>query len=271
MDSNVHKQQYYIGWDVGGWNCERNSKSRDAIVILDIHRNIVGHPWRGNLRKTINESRNAEEWLTNLFKLCGLRLDSVHSHITMSIDTPLGFSESFRHLMDGTPFSQPIDNSASNPYLFRATEQYLFSTGLTPLSAIKDMIGSQATKGMHMLARFCNSNDTCGVWTHDDVFTVIEAYPSACKNSNTIDALLQKYVVKEWFDETTFKLNREYGWGVEHDDHFDALICALVGWLFTNQPCDLVQPSQDTSYQEGWIFVPCDALDYQHHQAIYDN
>jgi hypothetical protein len=189
----------------------------------------------------------------------------------MSIDTPLGFSDSFRKLIGGTSFSQPIENSASNPYLFRATEQFLFSMGLTPLSAIKDMIGSQATKGMHMLARFCDVNNKCGEWGYDDLFTAIEAYPSACKNSKSIDLLLRKYIESEWFDESTDKAIRQYGWGIDHDDHRDALICALVGWLFANKPSELVQPFVDTSIQEGWIFVPCDGLDYQYHQAIHDN
>jgi hypothetical protein len=27
---------FCIGWDVGGWNCDHNPNSRDAIVILDV-------------------------------------------------------------------------------------------------------------------------------------------------------------------------------------------------------------------------------------------
>lgn len=26
-----------IGWDVGGWNCDKNPSSRDALVVLDAH------------------------------------------------------------------------------------------------------------------------------------------------------------------------------------------------------------------------------------------
>lgn len=54
---------YFIGWDVGAWHCDTNSKSRDAIVILDEALNIVGAPWRGNLRESINAAANAAEWL----------------------------------------------------------------------------------------------------------------------------------------------------------------------------------------------------------------
>jgi len=37
-------------WSIGGWNCDKNQNSRDAIVILDANHEIVGTPWRGNLR-----------------------------------------------------------------------------------------------------------------------------------------------------------------------------------------------------------------------------
>lgn len=43
-------KHYYIGWDVGAWNCDRNAASRDAIVILDAARRVIGTPGRGNLR-----------------------------------------------------------------------------------------------------------------------------------------------------------------------------------------------------------------------------
>ena len=35
---------FFIGWDVGGWNCDKNGKSRDAIVVLDSTPTIVGKP-----------------------------------------------------------------------------------------------------------------------------------------------------------------------------------------------------------------------------------
>jgi hypothetical protein len=54
MSDSARPRQFFIGWDVGGWNCDRNNKSRDAVVILDESRAIVGKPWRGNLRKQIN-------------------------------------------------------------------------------------------------------------------------------------------------------------------------------------------------------------------------
>lgn len=31
-----------IGWDVGGWNCDRNRLSRDALVVVDHNLHVVG-------------------------------------------------------------------------------------------------------------------------------------------------------------------------------------------------------------------------------------
>jgi hypothetical protein len=271
MQLDANKRQYYLGWDVGAWNCENNSKSRDAIVILDSNKDIIGLPWRGNLRKTINESPSTREWIINMFALCGLNIDVPRSQVSIAIDTPLGFSDSLRDLLNGSPVLDEIEYSASNPYLFRATEQFLFSVGLKPLSSIKDMIGSQATKGMHTLARFCDINDTCGVWKYADLITAIEAYPSACKKSHIMDSLLNKYIDLEWFDESEGQIRFKYSSGIEHDDHKDALICALVAWLFDRSPSSLVFPPGDSSVKEGWIFVPADGLDYGYAQLINDN
>jgi hypothetical protein len=137
---------FYIGWDVGGWNCDRNNKSRDAIVILDTSAALVGRPWRGNLRKTINESANSGAWMAALFRLCGTEAPKAAKFI-LAIDTPLGFSESLLSLAGSLTSAGTIGESHTNPYLFRQTERHLFQRGLKPLSAIKDMIGSQATKG----------------------------------------------------------------------------------------------------------------------------
>ena len=35
MSTGMQAPAFFIGWDVGGWNCDKNGESRDAIVILD--------------------------------------------------------------------------------------------------------------------------------------------------------------------------------------------------------------------------------------------
>ncbi|WP_228276473.1 hypothetical protein [Dechloromonas sp. H13] len=233
---------YYVGWDVGGWNCDKNGKSRDALVILDANRNIVGKPWRGNLRAAINEATDSAEWISKLFALCKAQPLACCPQITLAIDTPLGFSEEFTRLVTQRIHAGAVGNSATNPYLFRQTERFLFENGLKPLSAIKDMIGSQATKGMHVLAKFAPQTLRCGVWLDGTWLSAIEAYPSACRASATIQSLQQPFGK------------------LAHDDLDDALTCALVGYLFDKHPDKLISPEASVPASEGWIWVPQDGL-----------
>jgi hypothetical protein len=232
---------WFIGWDVGGWNCDKNGKSRDAIVILDASRAVVGKPWRGNLRLTINAAANSEAFVAALFELCEVQTKVGDASVTLAIDTPLGFSAEFARLVTGLQSVGEVGSSDTNPYLFRQTERRLFEHGLKPLSAIKDMIGSQATKGMHVLGRFARTAIRCGVWREGNL-TAIEAYPSACKNSATVRAL------------------QEPLGALAHGDLDDALTCALIAYLFVNQPEVLLAPEPAVPITEGWIWVPRDGL-----------
>lgn len=240
---SIRPQQsiFYIGWDVGGWNCDKNKDSRDAVVILGAELNLVGRPWRGNLRTEINAAADASDWIKRLFDLC-MAVPPSRSQITMAIDTPLGFSDAFIRLVTRLDHAGEIGSSATNPYLFRYTERYLFEHGLKPLSAIKDMIGSQATKGMHALARFTPKAQRCGVWTDGADLTAIEAYPSACKGSATVKGLRERFG------------------SLGHADLDDALTCALLAYLFTVRPDTLAVPPESTPVSEGWIWVPQDSL-----------
>lgn len=242
-----------MGWDVGGWNCDRNRDSRDALAIIDEKRAPVGMPWRGNLRKTINQATTAQEFIAQLFELCQSDAWESDAKIVLAIDTPLGFSTEFKKLINGLEPVQGIETSNSNPYLFRTTERFLFNQGLKPLSAIKDMIGSQATKGIHVLAKFTPQTVSCGVWSDGGVLTSIEAYPSACKTSD---------VVAEHISAFRKRADGSSGlWGkFDHQDKIDALTCALVAWLFVNKRDSLIEPNPDIPMSEGWIWVPRDGL-----------
>ena len=242
MNEQTEKTTYFIGWDVGAWNCDRNPRSRDAIVILDSQLAVVGRPWRGNLRSSINEATTASEWMRMLFEMCNAEFRFERCNVTFAIDTPLGFSEEFLSLACSLqPLAVSIGGSQTNRYLFRQTERYLFDQGLTPMSALKDMIGSQATKGMHVLARFANHLASCGVWTNKGFLTVIEAYPAACKGSAIIREL------------------REHA-PLGHEDKEDALTCALVAYLYSCNREKLVEPGVQTPWKEGWIWFPKDVL-----------
>ncbi len=241
MSGTAQASLFYIGWDVGGWNCDKNGKSRDALVILDADLKLVGKPWWGNLRSAINEATDSADWIKRLFALCNTVPPS-QSRITLAIDTPLGFSDAFVRLATQRNHAGEVGSSATNPYLFRETERFLFEHGLKPLSAIKDMIGSQATKGMHALAKFAPQTLRCGVWSDGEMLTAIEAYPSACKASATVKGLQEPFGM------------------LGHDDLDDALTCALLAYLFEVRSEALTSPAESVVDSEGWIWVPEDSI-----------
>ncbi len=246
VNEDVSRTPYYVGWDVGGWNCDRNKSSRDALAILDADLHLVGRTWRGNLRSTINEAATPREFVERLVGLCGGVLPTGAVIVTLGIDTPLGFSRELTRLLTSGEASGPLGDSASNPYLYRRTERFLFERGLSPLSAVKDMLGSQATKGIHALARFAPEPESCGVWRSAPQAELIalEAYPSGCKRSQLMMDLL----------------GRVTGTHGKSTDERDAVVCALVAYLFQNRHHELEPPDASVPVSEGWIWLPKDAL-----------
>lgn len=253
------RQTYYVGWDVGGWNCDKNPASRDALVILDSAKELVGIPWRGNLRQTLNAATTPGILATEILELCQVKIDPEDSfRLFFAIDTPLGFSKALADLIVSRVAAGPILSSSTNPYLHRETERFLFGRGLSPLSPIKDMIGSQATKGIHFLARFAPDLERCGLWTDGRHIHAIEAYPSACKRSACIRAMRRPFYegCGDSVPIEKLKARPEF----HHLDLEDALTCALIGWSFQNKPELLAHPTPTIDPSEGWIFVPLDGL-----------
>jgi predicted nuclease with RNAse H fold len=239
MTATPKPSSYSIGWDVGGWNCDKNTKSRDAIVILDSTTAIVGKPWRENLREHIANAGTTKDWLKALFALCEADFPAEPVSVTMAIDTPLGFSAEFVNLVNRRSSDvKPGEESGQNPYLFRHTERHLFENRkLKPLSAVKDMIGSQATKGMHVLAKFAPQIASCGVWTDGHGFHAIETYPAACRKAKAIRRFLN---------------GRN---DLKPADVQDARICALVAHLFATERNTLEAPDDTVPPSEGWIWL----------------
>ncbi len=238
MKSATAPRSVFLGWDVGGWNCDRNALSRDAIIILDAGLRILGEPWRGNLRQTIAEAKTTRDWIRALFGLCGADAPAEPFRATLAIDTPLGFSREFVALVSERRCADSPDGSDDNRYLFRETERHVLRRGKRPLSAVKDMIGSQATKGMHALAKFAPIIESCGVWTDGRSLTAIETYPSVCRRTPRVVGFLD--------GRPTLK----------HADCQDARVCALVAYLFATDRKALEPPGEDVSEGEGWIWVP---------------
>lgn len=229
-------RHYSIGWDVGAWHCDDNKLSKDAIAILDANRRLVGTPWRGNLRQTITESKDTAQFVGGLFALCGAR-EEQSATITLAIDAPLGFSRAFADLIAGRGLAEPGQDRVDNPYLFRETERHLFRLGHKPLSAVQDMIGSQTTKAMHALAKFAPSIERCGVWTDGAGFRAFETYPTVCRT----DPVVREVVAAS---------------GEVTGDRQDALVCAVVAWMFNVRYNCLVAPGPSVPAEEGWIWYP---------------
>ncbi len=238
MTGRAKPKPFSIGWDVGGWNCDKNPRSRDAIVILDSMLKIVGEPWRGNLREGVCENSKTSDWLKALFKNCDAEFPDEPMAITMAIDAPLGFSEEFVNLVTSLRCVDSVERFNTNRYLFRQTDRGLFNQGLKPLSPVNDMIGSQATKGMHVLAKFAPIVESCGVWTDGEGFHALETYPTACRETRVVKKLLKGHKP------------------LRDDDRNDARICALVAHLFATDRGAFSQPPESVPQNEGWIWVP---------------
>ncbi len=145
------------------------------------------------------------------------------------------FPEAFTRLVTcGETADRIGQSSATNPYLFRETERRLAGEKM-PLSAIKDMIGSQSTKAMHVVARFAPTPETCGVWTdRDRRLTIIETYPGLC-----CARLQDPHPKKEGRDA----------------DVRDARVCAKVALDFTLCRERLEGPPARSPESEGWIWA----------------
>lgn len=227
-------QKYYIGWDVGAWNCDKNKSSRDGIVILNKDGCIIGKK-RCSLRDLINKSKSDQQFLTNLFNECNLKYQD--QHVVLAIDAPLGYSDAFVKLITANyTFNKDINDFKDNPYMFRATERFLYDKGYTPLSAVNHMIGSQSTKAIHFISKFKCFIESVGIWKSTNKrLTVIETYPAA----NIV--------------EVPAELNDH------HKDINDAFKCAYIAKIFDQDRSKLYSPISDVLEKEGWIW----GLQYQ--------
>jgi predicted nuclease with RNAse H fold len=229
--------KFCIGWDVGGWDCDRNPRSRDALVIMDKEARLVGQPWRGNLRHVSRQASSVDSWIHALFKLCGAACPKL-SEVTMAIDAPLAFPRALTDLCIGTAIEDSGWPSADNPYLFRATERYLAKKGWRPLSPVKDMLGSQTAKVMHLLRSFGFEPLASGIWQHADGSCAFETYPTASRHSQALEPILRD----------SSKLSNQ--------DMEDARVCAAVAWLMSFAPDQLEHPPTAAESGEGWIWIP---------------
>jgi hypothetical protein len=242
--------QGWLGWDVGAWHCQSGA-SRDALVLLaaDLGQSprLVGRAWRGNLRTTLNGPRGPG-LLAALLRLVGAA-DLPLRRLTIGVDTPLGWPDVFRALLDGALPELIPATKAENPLIMRQTERVLCAAGLRPLSPVQDLLGSQSTKGLVALGALGMAPRTPGWWTGalgGVELAAFEAYPTPCRRSARVEARVGP-------------LRAALG-ELPHDDVLDALLCAGLAHLCDQEPEAVAQPPAGVSAAEGWIYVPLDAL-----------
>ena len=90
---------------------------------------------------------------------------------------------------------------------------------------------------MHVLAKFAPMIESCGVWTDGKGFRAIETYPTACRNTQRVNQLLEGHLP------------------LGHDDKDDARVCAVVAHLFATELGTLEAPGTNVPSSEGWIWV----------------
>ena len=257
-------KKYYIGWDVGAWHCKKDSKSKDAFAIIDENRNLIGNLWETNggtdlksiIRETVkkDEAERTSFFIKKIFELCGIKNFeiAIDDSFCIAIDTPLGWTTSFRELLTMWSFGsykelilKEMGSKNNNSILTRKTEQNFGES----LSAIQDQIGSQSSKAMYLLSLLKPSRESTGVWkTTSQNLTIIETYPAPCMRSLAFIEHMKSIDLK------TAKISSS--------DKFDALVCANLAWCFENPPTPTLQsiqidsPPTENDPAEGWIFAP---------------
>jgi hypothetical protein len=254
------KRHFQIGWDVGGWHCEKG-QSQDALVVLESAEGQVrrvGRPFRGNLASVLLNHR--AELVRQIISKCEFDTGDDFD-ATIAIDTPLGWPDAFAKLIKtGLPDVGRQFADRYNPYTRRKTEIDIIERKIRrvdrhgqrhtretvmPLSPVRDMIGSQSTKGLHFLRAVRSSPVSPGIFRSAEggISTIsLEAYPS-----------LARAACNPEFDRVFRSLRDES----EHEDIEDALNCALVAHFYTDRREQIADiPDDESLIDEGWIIYP---------------
>jgi hypothetical protein len=252
----MQEQSLYIGWDVGAWNCDRNKASRDAVVVVSDSENgglqFCGGVAALNLRPELNTCLGSA-LIDGFLRRCSV-LSCLPVRV-IAVDTPLGWPLPMRRLLSAGITTRIPENADENPYLFRQTELDLFKRLNRPLSAVRDMIGSQSIKGIHFLAALGATTSRVGVWEYSAPQTplpvsIIETYPAPCKSARIICNMVDDIARQALTRECMLRYQRFA------EDLDDALRCAAIAWLYANHPETLRSPPADTPQGEGWIWLP---------------
>ncbi len=249
----------FLGWDVGAWNSDEGT-SRDALFALEGtsldelsicagrrgYRPSPSAPFRDDLVRARDPSF--------LLELLGIR--RMKRRVVLAIDAPLRWPNSFMELIQGRlPKEVPGEVAAENPIAFRLTERLL--ADFSVVSAVRDRIGSQATKAQFFLTQFGAKPIRPGVFSMADGWTIIETFPRVARMDGSTRRRVEKF-----FPEVFPSGLGEKPAPVDCDLR-DSLLCAHIAAVFElGEKDDLVRPlpSQRALVEsEGWIWRPSGA------------
>ena len=277
---------YYVGWDVGAWECPNTkfaARSQDCITILDEGGKLL-FAWMGNIYcppKNNNGDAKLKDETKTLFKLINSLIGDENNIIHKSndfskidendklfiaIDAILGLpnlATSLFNLDENEKNTDKVEDIIKNhkKYLFRLTERNL-PKHKSPLSVLKDMLGSQATKALFTL-RYWNFkwNAQELVWEMDNHIS-LETYPSAAYanviNMNDKMEIEWNNVFNANDEPPKIQLNPAKDIKSRWLDLNDSIICAKVAKEYKENNC--LSPSlgeeDEAAKQEGWIWLP---------------
>ena len=223
---------YYVGWDVGAWHCEKNTKSKDCFCLLDENGCAILPYNRSCVSDEILQKECFLDFIRTIFPR---QTFSKCDEFIIGIDAVFCWPKNFVSLInakgpkDITYKPTGWEGAINNEILFRKTE-YIIAHKHKPLSAVQGQIGSQSTKVIYFLKKYGFKVDSSspGVWKSGKAIA-IETYPAILDSG-------------------------------DHDDVTDAKLCAKLARVFHVMPAKLISPEteeeKEAAKEEGWIWVP---------------
>ena len=270
---------YYVGWDVGAWQCNISTQSHDAIAVFDETFKFVSSGL-GNVKDCLRGSKDFAGFLSEFAEKPDKTKFYKYDNFVIAIDAVLGWPKNFLRLVTTPKISReelnalfPKDENIKNTFIFRQTERAVKTTVKTkrnPLSAVKDQIGSQSTKALFLLKYLEFEKNGCSEWRDDCGNIAIETYPGAVLkiHKQKMLATLEEKLFKNYkLLYPTKGLKKDLLWGkwekkdknieIVDVDLQDAIVCAWVAYQYHNDRCNSPDNRVVDNYsEEGWIFLP---------------
>lgn len=237
---------YYVGWDVGAWHCDKNTNSRDAIVIQDKESEDV-FLFYGNATNFFGEE-NLDAFFRALFP--DHITENEQNEYKIAVDAVLGWPKEFIALITGKDINTDIlpKCKKENCFLLRECERELPFEDIQPLSAVQDMLGSQSTKVLFFLRKFGFNNE--GSFWSKDGSMVYETYPAIIAKMLEDKDLPNVSKFYHAVSRQNGRKSIEYEPQKNHQDFKDALLALAA--LKTG----FKEPEKQVNKIEGWIWLP---------------